>query len=238
MSIACLPWYDFEEIRPHTDRFWASVSSRLADAGFDHAPGRLTREVDHDEILAQPDLVLSQTCGYVVVCDELGARELDDLRGLRCAINEPWSHSGVNSIRSLIATRHSGGRFFGEVIRSGGHVRSLDLIRTKHADVACIDCVTYELARRQRPALLEGLHVVCATPPAPAPPFVTAARAPAALVDALADAIGDVLIDPPNDDVCDALLIGGIERLAIDAYDGMLIAARRARDAGYTEMFF
>jgi hypothetical protein len=47
-----------------------------------------------------------------------------------------------------------------------------------------------------------------------------------------------VLIDPANDDVCDALLIGGIERLAIDAYDGMLIAARRARDAGYTEMFF
>ena len=43
---------------------------------------------------------------------------------------------------------------------------------------------------------------------------------------------------PGNAEVCDALLIGGIEHLDHDAYDGMLIASQRARDAGYEEMFW
>jgi ABC-type phosphate/phosphonate transport system substrate-binding protein len=269
MSIACLPWYDLEETRPHTDRFWFGLVARLAEAGIEHVPSRLMREVDHDVILSHPDLLLSQTCGYVVateardlvelvvtpmysapgcvdakyrshivVRDGIRAASLDDTRGLRCVVNEPWSHSGVNAIRSLVAPLSRDGRFFTSVGRSGSHVASLGWLRDDRADLASIDCVTYELVRRHRPELLAGLRILGSTPAAPAPPFVTSAHASAELVAALEDAINDVLTDPDNDELCDALLLAGVEHLDLRAYEGMLIDAQRARDLGYVEMFW
>jgi ABC-type phosphate/phosphonate transport system substrate-binding protein len=267
VSIACLPWYDFEEIRPYTDRFWFGLVARLAEAGFDQVPSRLLREVHHDEILAHPDLLLSQTCGFVAAsearslvelvatpmysapgCTEANyssrivirkavrAEELADTRGLRCVVNEPWSHSGVNALRTMVAPMHRDGRFFASVDVTGSHLASLQALRSGRADVACIDCVTFELVRRHRPEQMSGLRILCSTPPAPAPPFVTTARASSELVHALKDAIAAVLTEPANEEVCAALLLEGVEHLEIDAYDGMLIDAQRARDLGYAEM--
>lgn len=269
MSIACLPWYDFEEIRRFTDRFWAGVTARLRETGFDQVPQRLAREVDHDRILQNPSLLLSQTCGYVVATDARdlvatvatpwytapGCQEADyrsyvvvtgrsraetlaDLRGARCVINEPWSHSGCNALRALVTPLQRDGRFFGEVSRSGAHVASLAAMQRGAADVASIDCVTFELVQRHRPELAAGLRVLCPTAPAPAPPFVTASTGATALVMALKDAISSVLVDAANDEIREALMIGGLEHLEVDAYDGMVIAAQRARDAGYCEMFW
>lgn len=269
MSIACLPWYDLEETRPYTDRFWFGLVARLADAGFDQVPSRLLREVHHDEILAHNNLLLSQTCGFVVASDardlvevvatpwysapgcteahyrshivvgaKVRADKLEDTRGLRCAVNEPWSHSGVNALRSMVAPLHREGRFFGHVERTGSHKASLQRLQSGAADLACIDCVTYELVNRHRPELIAGLRILGSTPPAPAPPFVTAVEAPADLVIALKDAIADVLADPANEEVCDALLLEGVEHLDIEAYDGMIVDAQRARELGYTEMFW
>lgn len=268
MSIACLPWYDFEEIRPITDRFWFSLVERLTEGGFAAVPQRLMREVDHGQILAHPDLLLSQTCGYVVattardlvtlvgtpwysapgcregyytsvvlVRDEVPAETLAETRGLRCAVNEPWSHSGVNALRSLVAPLHDDGRFFSKVTRAGSHVASLCLLQRGDADLACVDRVTAELVRRHRPHLLAGLHPVCETEPAPAPPFVTAATAADGLVTALRDAIGDVLTAPGNAELCETLLLDGVELLEVESYDGMVVAANRAREAGYSELF-
>ena len=267
MSIACLPWYDLAETRPFTDQFWFCLVERLTEAGFASVPTRLLREVHHDEVLEHPDLLLSQTCGfvvatdvhdlvqvvatpwysapgcdeanyrsYVVVRDELPADDLESTRGLRCVVNEPWSHSGVNALRALVAPLHADGSFFGSVERSGSHVGSLETLQRNDADVACIDCVTFELVRRHRPALVEAVRVVGATAAAPAPPFVTATSTPAGLVVALRNALAEVLADARNAALCEALLIGGVERLGLEAYDGMAIAAEQAAALGYTEM--
>lgn len=267
MSIACLPWYDLSETRPYTDQFWFCLVERLTEAGFGSVPTRLMREVHHDEVLEHPDLLLSQTCGYVVAtdvgdlvrvvgtpwysapgCAESDYRsyvvvhednevaDLEATRGLRCVVNEPWSHSGVNALRSLVAPLHEGGVFFESVHRSGSHLHSLTRLQERQADLTCIDCVTHELVRRHRPQLLQGLRTLCTTAPAPAPPFVTSASTSPELIEALRNAVADVLADPRNSQVCEALLIAGVERLDVRSYDGMAMAAERARELGYTEM--
>src|SRR5690349_5825637 len=82
---------------------------------------------------------------FVVVHADSSARELVDLRGARCVINTPSSHSGMNILQSMIAPLHENGRFFSSVIVSGAHETSLSLILNQAADVAAVDCVTYAL---------------------------------------------------------------------------------------------
>ncbi|MCA8979707.1 MAG: PhnD/SsuA/transferrin family substrate-binding protein [Planctomycetes bacterium] len=72
MSLACLPWYDFEELRAAHDAFWAALAGRLEARGFTDVPRRLLHEVDHDGVLLREDLLVSQTCGYVVANEGRG----------------------------------------------------------------------------------------------------------------------------------------------------------------------
>lgn len=62
--IAALPMYDFPELRPQTDAFWAGLRGHLAAAGVTDLPERLTRPADPYALWLDHDLVFAQTCGY------------------------------------------------------------------------------------------------------------------------------------------------------------------------------
>jgi ABC-type phosphate/phosphonate transport system substrate-binding protein len=96
---------------------------------------------------------------FVVISEDSSAKRFEDLRGARCVVNEMTSHSGMNALRGLMAPLHRGGRFFSEVAISGSHVASLATVAAGAADVAAIDCVTYELLRRYRPESLRRVLV-------------------------------------------------------------------------------
>jgi ABC-type phosphate/phosphonate transport system substrate-binding protein len=61
--IASLPMYDWPEIRPATDAVWASLRDRLRARGIE-APDALERNRPRHAQWRDPDLLLSQTCGY------------------------------------------------------------------------------------------------------------------------------------------------------------------------------
>lgn len=50
-----------------TDLLWAYIRDELRAAGLRHVPERLDKLVRHDEAWLQPNLLLSQTCGYPYV---------------------------------------------------------------------------------------------------------------------------------------------------------------------------
>ncbi len=238
--IATLPMYDWPEIKADTDRFWAGLA---AHAGLD-VP--LTRLDDHTASWTRPDMVFSQTCGYPFThrykgkltlvatphydapgcagptyCSFVFAREqrpLVDFRGKRAAVNTPDSMSGMLALKAVFQPLAEKGRFFGEVVQSGGHVRSLEMVRDGEADICAVDAVCVELARRYRPGLLTGLLEVGRSPNVPALPFVTVAGDPVKLADALAAAFAD-----PDLAACRArLLLKGYSVLAPEAYDAIL----------------
>ena len=266
MSLACLPWYDFEELRAAHDAFWSALARALERRGFENVPRRLVHEVDHDGVLLRDDLLVSQTCGYVlanegagwiqsvatprygapgcvgsdyasfiVVRDALNAESARDLRGLRAVANEPLSHSGMNALREFVMPAAGGARFFGEVQWSGGHVCSLQALQRDAADCAAIDCVAWELVRRHRPALLDGLRVLATTPSAPAPPFVTGRRTTADCLTRLREALCEVTADDDLREVRDALLLRGFDTRPVSDYDAMRGATERAEAAGLLE---
>ncbi|MCA9669870.1 MAG: PhnD/SsuA/transferrin family substrate-binding protein [Myxococcales bacterium] len=169
----------------------------------------------------------------VVVRDDDPARTLADLRRRRCAVNTPTSHSGRNVLHAMVAPLSSGRQFFADVVVSGGHEASLALLRHGVVDVAAVDCVTYALLARVRPAALGGTRVLAKTPRAPAPPYVTSTRTDrhtlAALRAALAEALADVR-------VAGALHIAGLRWLARADYRPIVELERQAESLGAHEL--
>jgi len=175
-------------------------------------------------------------CSFVIVGADSTARAIEDLRGLRCAINSLDSQSGCNALRSLIAPAAKDGRFFGSVAITGGHKASLALIASGQADVAAIDCVTHGMLARHRPAALAGTRILCRTASAPGLPYVTRAGADADLVQRLRAGIERAFADPELAAARDALMLGNIVTLPLSAYDRIRQMEDAAAAAGYREV--
>jgi len=172
----------------------------------------------------------------LVVADRVDVTVLEDLRGKVAAINHPHSHSGANALRALVAPLSRGGRFFAEVVESGSHLASLALVQRRAADVAAIDCVTYGLLARHRPAALSGTRPLCRTAGAPAPPFVTRRNAGPDLVRRLRGALQSAVLDPELAEARADLLLDGLELLPPSAYARITAFARFAASHAYPQL--
>ncbi len=160
-------------------------------------------------------------CSFVVVRQDSSAKQLEDLRGARCVINTPTSHSGMNVLRAMVAPLHEDGRFFGDVTVSGSHATSMQMVSSGAVDVAAIDCVTHALLAAHRPAELAGTRVLCHTQCVPAPPYVTAVATSKSMIERLRRALFRAILQPGLAEAKDALLLEGVEVLPFDAYESI-----------------
>jgi ABC-type phosphate/phosphonate transport system substrate-binding protein len=69
VRIADLPWYDLDEIVAATDAWWGGIARHLRALGIDRVPEQLSRDGSHLDRWRDPELLLSQACGYDVLYD-------------------------------------------------------------------------------------------------------------------------------------------------------------------------
>jgi ABC-type phosphate/phosphonate transport system substrate-binding protein len=170
---------------------------------------------------------------YLVVPAESPVMSIADLRGRRAAFNTPDSQSGMNALRSVVAPLADKGRFFGQVIETGSHAGSLDLVAGGGADVAAIDCVSLALyTLYRRPAALR-VRKLCPTPSAPSLPFITAGTASHETTLQLRDGLRAAMADPDLAGARQALLLRDIMLLPESAYEPILDMENTARDLSY-----
>ncbi len=263
VGVASLGMYDMPWIAACNDAIWVGLRQRLRDAGIAGAPETLERAAAPSELWQAPHLLLAQICGYpmlalgdavqlvatpvydiqgckgpfyrslVVVADRVAANSVQELRGLRAAVNEWNSNSGMNTFRAAVAP-HAGGRaFFAEVVKTGGHLLSLAALREGRADVAAIDCVTYGLTARHRPDLLAGTRVIDATAATPGLPLITGAATPPRTFAALQQALRGVLADPGLAWPRAGLGLAGFANLPREAYATIADLEHEAVALGY-----
>lgn len=241
-TIACLPMYDWPEIRAETDALWAAISARLQDHGI-AAPARLDRTLVREQAWMAPDLALAQTCGLPFMrslqgkvtllgapvydlpydpgdyCSLLVARAndkaetLEDFRGRRVAFNGSDSQSGYVALQCVVAPLAKDGLFFGGGIESGSHRQSVVAVAEERADIAAVDAVSWQLALDHEP-LARHLKVVAETPLTPGLPFITC-RSNGARREAMNLAIGQA-----------------IDGLAPTVRQGLHVKGYRPRDEG------
>ena len=111
----------------------------------------------------------------VLVRNASAARSFADLRGARWAYNEPGSHSGYHVWRAHLATLGETTAYFGQIVQSGAHQRSVELILSGAVDAAAVDSTVLELLTRAAPALAQQLRSVATLGPSPGPPWVARA---------------------------------------------------------------
>jgi ABC-type phosphate/phosphonate transport system substrate-binding protein len=172
----------------------------------------------------------------ILVRADCPAGDLDDLRGLTCAINSFNSHSGTNALRALVAPLSRDGRFFSKVKVTGAHIDSLTLLRAGEADVMAMDCVLHALLSRHRPEALHGTRVLCWSDPVPAPPIITSAIADRNLIEKLREALTSVLSDEASREARGSMLLLGIEILPLQDYVRIIEIEAGALRHGYMEL--
>jgi len=95
-------------------------------------------------------------------------RAFEDLEGSRWAVNEPSSWSGY----WVVLRRVGSWSYFREVVETGFHRRSLQLVAAGEVDAAAIDSQVLAMELRNDPDLARGLRVVATLGPAPSQPVV------------------------------------------------------------------
>jgi ABC-type phosphate/phosphonate transport system substrate-binding protein len=97
--LASLPWYDLDELHEATDAFWAILSHNFKDSCICEAPTSLCRDIDYEDQWDNPELLLSQACGYDVILAHAGK--------LQVVATPRYSAPGCrgNSYRSIVLVR-------------------------------------------------------------------------------------------------------------------------------------
>lgn len=168
----------------------------------------------------------------VVVREEDQARTFADLQGRCLAANAPDSQSGFNCIRDMVADLSLTGPFFGGIVWSGGHRRSLAVVRSGNADVAAIDAVTLALVQANAPAELQGLRILDWSRSVPALPYAATARASADLLARLRAGLHNAAQSTAASEARDALFIVGFVDIEDADYEPIVAMRQRSEASG------
>lgn len=120
----------------------------------------------------------------------------DDLQGCTWAYNETTSHSGCNLVCYSLLERHKSSHYFGQTVKSGSHLNSLQMVIDGQADATAIDSHVLDVVLQRNPALATQLRVVAMLGPSAMPPVVVAKRLDTALKERLRAALAEMHHDP------------------------------------------
>ncbi len=180
-----------------------------------------------------PHCVGFRYCSLLLVRADDPARALADLRGRRAAINRSYSQSGYNVLRHAVAPLARGGRFFSEVVETGGHGASAAAVLEDRADIAALDAVSFALFAKYRPDSVAGLRVIGRSATAPNLPFITRGAASDEEVERLRLALAETFADRALAEARDALLLTGVTVLPEESYEAILGMEAAAAAQGY-----
>ena len=178
----------------------------------------------------------ARRASFIVVREDDPARSIADLRGKRAAINDWLSNSGMNLLRIAVAPYARAGRFFSEVVVTGGHMMSILAIREGRADTAAIDSITWGLHERHAPETLAGIRIIGETPMGPGLPYITRLATTDAEIADLREALAEAIADPANAEAMDTLGLTGIEVFSDAEYAELEAFDAEARRLGYPKV--
>lgn len=172
----------------------------------------------------------------LVVRADAKQQALADFRAQRVAYNNTDSQSGYNSLRAMVAPLAVDGRFFSTRQRSGGHRKSVELVRDGQADIAAVDCVTLAGLRRYLPEVTEGTRVLAYSDSYPGLPLITSLHTSDAQLAQLRSVLAAAVQDPAIDHLLQSLFIKSFEPLEQSDYQVCLEMRDRARAVGCTDL--
>lgn len=158
----------------------------------------------------------------LIVNAESEISALADCEGKIAAINTTDSNSGMNVLRYEVARIGASQGFFSRIEITGGHLHSLRAVAEGHADLAAIDCVTFQLIADQSPDLVERVRRIGFTAQTCGLPFVLPGnQVSSALTERYCEALQQAVLNMSSQSR-DCLHLSGIEAVSLADYAGIL----------------
>ncbi len=107
-----------------------------------------------------PGTADTQYSSRIIVAIDSGIQSLTDCRNRIAACNDSHSNSGMNVLRHAIAQLNPGKAFFSAVVESGSHWQSLEAVAEGRADVAAIDCISFQLIEDKWPEMASRVRTL------------------------------------------------------------------------------
>lgn len=191
---------------------------------------------DRVRLVATPEFDVAGCAGgdyrsVIVANKRAGVKSIEACRGLRAAVNNADSNSGMNLFRGAVAPFAGGADFFADVTETGGHLASLEALQNDTADIAAIDCITLEFAREYLPERLDGIDEIGFTASAPGLPIIASNAVLPDAVDTLFKALNASLAD--NRERAHRLKLRRFIRRPLADYDRIVQIETDAIAAGY-----
>jgi phosphonate transport system substrate-binding protein len=164
----------------------------------------------------------------VVVHRDSRFQTFADLRGASWAYNEPGSHSGYNVVRYHLATLGETSGYFGQVMESGAHQASLQMILDRQIYASAIDSTVLELEFQRYPAIHSQVRIIEPLGPSPIPPWVILKSLPQELRKALRELLLHMHQDPQGRAILADGLIARFAYVEDGDYDAIRSMARKA----------
>lgn len=169
------------------------------------------RETGRIELLAQPVFTegLSYRC-VLIIPKHSPAKSLEDLAGKTMAFTDPESNTGYLVPCAVLINRgHDPEKFFGKIVITGSHDRSIQAVANGMVDAAAVDSLVFYAMKKKNPALSEKVRVIWQSEPFGPPAIVV----PAGLDKDLKSALQEALLRlHETNDGREALTAIGIEK--------------------------
>ena len=143
--------------------------------------------------------------------------DLNNPKTLTVAANEYSSLSGWIVLAQYFSGQSILNPFL-DVVISGSHRNSAEMVRQGQADLAALDMISWKMLKRFDPGLGSGLTIVGRTSPRPGLPLVTSTHHDNDLIAALKEALYSAIVEPDIKDMMAGLGIMGLHDNDPDAY--------------------
>ena len=168
-----------------------------------------------------------------IVGTDSDIESLADCYQLVAAMNDPDSNSGMNLLRHAIAPLSQGKSYFSTVRETGSHVQSFEDVAEQRADIAAIDCVSYQLIADSWPDMAARVRSIGFSESTCGLPFVM----PKSLLGSvdkedITAGLNNALLELAGK-YRDRLHLRGFEPVEIEDYQGIVDLESFAQGLGY-----
>lgn len=164
----------------------------------------------------------------VIVRQESRFQSFADLRGASWAYNEPRSHSGYYLTRYSLAAKGLGSDFFGQVVASGAHQTSLQLVLRGEIDASAIDSTVLALELQRDPTLADQIRIIDSLGPSPIPPWIVSTNVPLSIRQDLRRAFLEMHTDRAGKTILAQALIDRFVPVLDSDYDPIRMMLKQA----------
>lgn len=178
----------------------------------------------HDHPVYFSDIVVHQNSQF---------QKFSDLEGSCWAYNEPHSHSGCYVMRYHLAMMGKDDSFFGQVVESGAHQKSLQMLLNHEIDVAAIDSSVLEMELKHFPEIQKHIRIIDTLGPSPMPPWVISQKVPKEIRSSLRRFLLELHQDPVGRDILEKGEIAHFAEVKDSDYDPIRQMTHKAEEFGW-----